>query len=74
MIDVSYNMMHSGIVPLLCENMKGILRNLPVDYAAITDEEKSQIKVGFITYSKNVHFYNIKVSDSSILTWFLFQH
>merc|ERR1719282_1688017 len=33
-IDVSYPMLKEGIVQLICQNMKDILRNLPVDTAA----------------------------------------
>lgn len=36
--------------------MKEIIRNLPVDVG----QEKSNMKVGFITYDNTVHFYNIK--------------
>lgn len=36
--------------------MKEILKNLPVDQG----QEKSNMKVGFITYNNTVHFYNIK--------------
>lgn len=38
--------------------MKEILKNLPVDQG----HEKSNMKVGFITYNNTVHFYNIKGS------------
>lgn len=56
-IDVSYNMMKSGLVHLLCQNMRDIIRNLPKEDGA----EQSYMKVGFITYNTSVHFYNIKV-------------
>lgn len=56
-IDVSYNNIKSGLVHLLCAKMKEIIRNLPRDVGA----EQSNMKVGFITYSTSVHFYNIKV-------------
>ena len=36
--------------------MKNILKHLPREVGA----ERSAIKVGFITYSNEVHFYNIK--------------
>ncbi|KAL0280938.1 UNVERIFIED_CONTAM: hypothetical protein PYX00_002086 [Menopon gallinae] len=55
-IDVSYNNMKSGLVHLLCSRMKEIIRNLPKEDGA----EQSNMKVGFITYSTSVHFYNIK--------------
>ncbi|KAJ8964703.1 hypothetical protein NQ314_004695 [Rhamnusium bicolor] len=57
-IDVSYNTMKSGLVHLLCSQMKDIIQNLPVDQ----DHKKSNMRVGFITYNSSVHFYNIKVS------------
>ncbi|XP_060519788.1 protein transport protein Sec24C isoform X2 [Cylas formicarius] len=55
-IDVSYNNIKSGLVHLLSAHMKEIVRNLPVDQG----HEKSNMKVGFITYNSSVHFYNIK--------------
>lgn len=55
-IDVSYNTIKSGLVHLLCSQVKRILQNLPVDQG----QEKSQMRVGFITYNSTVHFYNIK--------------
>lgn len=57
LIDVSYNNIKSGMVNLLCREMKRIIRNLPKDVG----QEKSNMKVGFITYSSAVNFYNIKV-------------
>lgn len=55
-IDVSYNNIKSGLVHLMCSQMKNIIRNLPVDQG----QAKSNMKVGFITYNNTVHFYNIK--------------
>ena len=57
-IDVSYNNVKSGLVHLLCQNMKNILKHLPREIG----EERSAVRVGFITYSNEVHFYNIKSS------------
>jgi protein transport protein SEC24 len=57
LIDVSYNNIKSGMVNLLCREMKNIIRNLPKDVG----QEKSNMRVGFITYSSAVNFYNIKV-------------
>ncbi|CAL7951975.1 unnamed protein product [Xylocopa violacea] len=54
-IDVSYNTVKSGLVNLLCMQMKSILRHLPID----AGQTKSNMKVGFITYNNTVHFYNI---------------
>lgn len=55
-IDVSYNNVKSGLVHLLCSQMKRIIKNLPVDQG----QTKTKMRVGFITYDKSVHFYNIK--------------
>lgn len=57
-LDVSYNSVKSGLVHLMCAEMKQVLKNLPVDQG----QEKSNMKVGFITYDRDVHFYNIKGS------------
>lgn len=57
-IDVSYNNVKSGLVHLLCAQMKQIIKNLPRE----PGQEKSSVKVGFITYDKSVHFYNVKSS------------
>ncbi|XP_034948531.1 protein transport protein Sec24D [Chelonus insularis] len=54
-IDVSYNNVKSGLVNLICAEMKNIIKNLPKD----TYEERTKMKVGFITYSNTVHFYNV---------------
>ncbi|XP_037079990.1 protein transport protein Sec24C-like [Pollicipes pollicipes] len=55
-IDVSYNNVKSGLVHLLCNNMKEVLRQLPVDVG----QAATAMKVGFITYSNVVHFFNVK--------------
>jgi hypothetical protein len=47
------------MVHLLCGQMKEIVKLLPKDEGA----EKSNMRVGFITYSNTVHFYNIKVRN-----------
>ncbi|KAH8318195.1 hypothetical protein KR074_007632 [Drosophila pseudoananassae] len=57
-IDVSYNTAKSGLVHLLCAQIKNILKHLPVDQG----QDKSKVRVGFITYNSTVHFYNIKSS------------
>nr|KAF7423594.1 hypothetical protein H0235_008877 [Vespula pensylvanica] len=54
-IDVSYNTIKSGLVNLLCAEMKSIIKHLPVD----VDQTKSNMKVGFVTYNNTVHFYNV---------------
>lgn len=62
-IDVSYNNVKSGLVHLLCVEMKEILKHLPIDQ----NQEKSKMKVGFITYNSTVHFYNIKVCTINLI-------
>ncbi|OXU26882.1 hypothetical protein TSAR_008825 [Trichomalopsis sarcophagae] len=57
-IDVSYNNIKSGLVNLLCVQMKKIIRNLPVDVG----QSKSNMKVGFITYNNTVQFYNLNAT------------
>lgn len=56
-IDVSYNNIKSGLVHLLCSQMKTIIKELPIDQGY----DRSNMRVGFITYNSTVHFYNIKV-------------
>ncbi|XP_046433138.1 protein transport protein Sec24C [Neodiprion fabricii] len=56
LIDVSYNNIKSGLVHLLCSEMKRIIRNLPID----AGQTRTNMRVGFITYNNTVHFYNIK--------------
>ncbi|XP_078131864.1 protein transport protein Sec24D isoform X1 [Sander vitreus] len=56
MIDVSYNNIKSGLVKLICDELKTLLENLPSEEGM----ESSAIKVGFITYNKVLHFYNVK--------------
>ncbi|XP_062958686.1 protein transport protein Sec24C isoform X1 [Cynocephalus volans] len=58
MIDVSYNAIRTGLVRLLCEELKSLLDFLPREGRA----EESAIRVGFVTYNKVLHFYNVKSS------------
>lgn len=68
MIDVSVNSVRSGLLHVLCPYIKNvILPNLPIDPAfkhMSTNGEpiESLIKVGFVTYDKELHFYNLKSS------------
>merc|ERR1719365_279096 len=55
-IDVSYPMMKEGVVQLICQNMKDILKDLPIDRAA--DQTETKMKVGFMTYDSKINFYN----------------
>ncbi|KAI1887723.1 hypothetical protein AGOR_G00193260 [Albula goreensis] len=56
MIDVSYANIKSGLVRLLCEELKTLLDRLPREEGA----EGTGIRVGFVTYNKILHFYNVK--------------
>ncbi|XP_053198960.1 protein transport protein Sec24D [Scomber japonicus] len=56
MIDVSYNNIKSGLVKLICDELKTLLDKLPREDGV----ESSAIKVGFVTYNKVLHFYNVK--------------
>ncbi|XP_053168136.1 protein transport protein Sec24C isoform X4 [Hemicordylus capensis] len=58
MIDVSYNAIKSGLVKLICEELKTLLDYLPRE----GNMEESTIRVGFVTYNKVLHFYNVKSS------------
>ncbi|KAL8206957.1 UNVERIFIED_CONTAM: Protein transport protein Sec24D [Gekko kuhli] len=56
MIDVSYSNIKSGLVKLICEELKTVLDRLPRE----EQEESSIIRVGFVTYNKVLHFFNVK--------------
>ncbi|CAH6789092.1 Sec24d [Phodopus roborovskii] len=56
MIDVSYSNIKNGLVKLICEELKTVLQRLPKE----EHEETSAIRVGFITYNKVLHFFNVK--------------
>ncbi|XP_068114148.1 protein transport protein Sec24C isoform X5 [Hyperolius riggenbachi] len=58
MIDVSYNAVKSGLVALVCEELKQLIDYLPRE----GNLEESVIRVGFVTYNKVLHFYNVKSS------------
>lgn len=70
MIDVSYNNMKSGMVHVLCANMKEILKLLPKEEG----DSKTRMRVGFVTYNSTVHFYNVKVSCSVIVHYGIWKH
>ena len=63
MIDVSANAIRSGMVNLLCNNLKHVLEVLPKVVGA-ENRELSPIRIGFATYSHVVHFYNLSKSQS----------
>ena len=49
-------MMKEGIIQLICDNMKDLLKSLPVDTAG--GETETKMKVGFMTYDSKINFYN----------------
>ncbi|XP_076007622.1 protein transport protein Sec24C isoform X2 [Genypterus blacodes] len=58
LIDVSYNAVKSGMVSIVCEELKTLLDYLPRE----NPEADSVVRVGFVTYNKVLHFYNVKSS------------
>nr|CBN81596.1 Protein transport protein Sec24C [Dicentrarchus labrax] len=58
LIDVSYNAVKSGMVNIVCQELKTLLDYLPRE----NPEMDSMVRVGFVTYNKVLHFYNVKSS------------
>ncbi|XP_046887830.1 protein transport protein Sec24C isoform X2 [Hypomesus transpacificus] len=58
LIDVSYNAVKSGMVNIVCQELKTLLDYLPRE----NPDTDSVVRVGFITYNKVLHFYNVKSS------------
>ncbi|XP_013862544.1 protein transport protein Sec24C isoform X2 [Austrofundulus limnaeus] len=58
LIDVSYNAVKSGMVNIVCHELKSLLDHLPRE----NPEMDSVVRVGFVTYNKVLHFYNVKSS------------
>ena len=58
-IEMTQMMMQRGIITLLCSKMKSLLESLPVDIVGGQKADKSSVKVGFITYDSQVHFYKL---------------
>ncbi|XP_028989747.1 protein transport protein Sec24C isoform X2 [Betta splendens] len=56
LIDVSYNAVKSGMVSIVCQELKTLLDYLPRE----NPEVDSVVRVGFVTYNKVLHFYNVK--------------
>nr|XP_057917802.1 protein transport protein Sec24C isoform X2 [Doryrhamphus excisus] len=57
-IDVSYNAVKSGMVSIVCQELKTLLDHLPRQ----NPDADSVVRVGFVTYNKVLHFYNVKSS------------
>ncbi|XP_016149074.1 protein transport protein Sec24C-like isoform X4 [Sinocyclocheilus grahami] len=58
LIDVSYNAVKNGMVGIVCQELKTLLDYLPRE----NPDVESNIRVGFVTYNKVLHFYNVKAS------------
>ncbi|XP_072523513.1 protein transport protein Sec24C isoform X4 [Salminus brasiliensis] len=58
LIDVSYNAVKNGMVRIVCQELKTLLDYLPSEHPDV----QSNIRVGFVTYNKVLHFYNVKAS------------
>uniref|UniRef100_A0A4W4F156 SEC24 homolog C, COPII coat complex component n=1 Tax=Electrophorus electricus TaxID=8005 RepID=A0A4W4F156_ELEEL len=58
LIDVSYNAVKNGMVAIVCQELKTLLDYLPRENPNVA----SNIRVGFVTYNKVLHFYNVKAS------------
>ncbi|XP_061087636.1 protein transport protein Sec24C isoform X2 [Conger conger] len=58
LIDVSYNAVKAGMVSLVCQELKTLLDCLPRE----KEDGESSVRVGFVTYNKELHFYNVKGS------------
>ncbi|CBY14315.1 unnamed protein product [Oikopleura dioica] len=54
-IDVSYNAMRTGLVHMICEAIPKILDSLPRN----PETGECPIKVGFVTYSQTISFFNL---------------
>jgi protein transport protein SEC24 len=54
-IDVSYNAMRTGLVHMICETIPKILDSLPRN----PETGECPIKVGFVTYSQTISFFNL---------------
>ncbi|XP_030629651.1 protein transport protein Sec24C isoform X1 [Chanos chanos] len=58
LIDVSYNAVKNGMVGIVCQELKTLLDYLPRE----NPDAESNVRVGFVTYNKVLHFYNVKGS------------
>lgn len=58
LLDVSYNSIRNGLVHIFCSHIQTILQELPRSEG----DSESRVRVGFVTYSSVVHFYNLKAS------------
>uniref|UniRef100_A0A8R1IHT3 Sec23_trunk domain-containing protein n=1 Tax=Caenorhabditis japonica TaxID=281687 RepID=A0A8R1IHT3_CAEJA len=63
MIDVSYSAISNGMLPLLCQNMEKVLRNLPRESGQL----ESTIRVGLATFDQVVHFFDLSSASPKML-------
>ena len=56
-IDVSFHSVSTGVLADTCSAIKESLDRFPRE----ADLATSPVKVGFLTYDRNVHFYNLNV-------------
>jgi hypothetical protein len=59
MIDVSYTAVQSGLVAAAAQAILHVLDAFPKPAGGAA----SEVKIGIMTFAKDVHFYNLKVSD-----------
>lgn len=59
--------MQREVVPLLCKNMKELLKYLPRDYVNGKRARQSTMKVGFITYGKTVRYYQLDEDEPKMI-------
>lgn len=63
MIDVSYNAISNGMLPLVCANLEKVLRSLPRESGQL----ESSIRVGLATFDQAVHFFDISSASPKML-------
>lgn len=59
--------MQREVVPLLCKNMKELLKYLPRDIVSGQRARQSTMKVGFITYGKSVSYYQLDGDEPTLI-------
>lgn len=63
MIDVSYNAISNGMLPILCQNLEKVLRNLPRESGQL----ESSMRIGLATFDQAVHFFDISSASPKML-------
>jgi protein transport protein SEC24 len=66
LIDVTQEAFNKGLLEAFCEGILAALYSADEDEGDENSEPKRQIpmgaKVGFVTFDKDIHFYNVNVS------------